>query len=67
MDYMGKITYNDQLILRRHYKFEPIVIKEIKSNVKKGINKMKLLALILPIKKKPISQNILALFYENPA
>ena len=63
---MRKISYNDELILRRYYKFEEKVKEKIKSDIKKGIDKHNLLKSIKSIKKKPISPKVLELFYEEP-
>ena len=65
MDLEDKLTYNEN-ILMSVYKFEEDVIKEIKSLTKNGVNKKKLLTHIKSIKKKPISHNIIVLFYEQP-
>ena len=66
MDILDKITYTDQLILMRHFKFEPNVINEIKLQVKKGTNIVRLLKSIKKIKKKPINPKTILLFYEQP-
>ena len=63
---MRKISYNDELILRRYYKFEEKVKEKIKSDIKKGIDKHNLLKSIKAIKKKPLSPKVLELFYEEP-
>ena len=64
MDLEDKSTYNEN-ILMSVYKFQEDVIKEIKALSKNGVNK-KMLIHIKSIRKKPISQNIIVLFYEQP-
>ena len=61
-----KISYQDQLVLRSYFKFEPNVINEIKLLVNKGNNKREIIRAIKKIKKKPIKKNIIKLFYEEP-
>ena len=66
MNDKNKVTDRDKLIQMGRYKFENNVIEQIKKLVAKEIKAKKLLMIIHSLRKKPIEENIINLFYEQP-
>ena len=66
MKHENRVTEKDKLIQMGRYKFENSIIEEIKKQPVNGIKVKELLKIIHPLRKKPIDDNIINLFYEQP-